>query len=156
MQLYEIIATETSIWLVFELCAGGELFDYLVESGRLGELEVRRIIGQLCVGMAYVHSRGVVHRDLKLENVLLDEKCNIKIADFGFGREYEKGKLLETYCGTTGYASPEMLAGRRYAGEGTSALPLCLSLLMSFSRGRYLVHRCHLICPAYRKPSLRR
>lgn len=129
VQLYEIIATETSIWLVFELCAGGELFDYLVEQGRLQEVEARRIFGQLCLALGYVHAQGVVHRDLKLENVLLDEKCNVKVADFGFGREFDKNKLMETYCGTTGYASPEMLAGRKYTGEGAVA-----SLLFSFMR----------------------
>ena len=122
VQLYEIIATETHIWLVSELCAGGELFDYLVEQGRLQEAEARRIFGQLCLAMAYVHAQGVVHRDLKLENVLLDEKCNVKVADFGFGREFEKGRMMETYCGTTGYASPEMIAGRKYTGEGLALL----------------------------------
>jgi serine/threonine protein kinase len=118
VQLYEIIATESHIWLAAELCAGGELFDYLVEQGRLQESEARRVFGQLCIGLAYIHSQGVVHRDLKLENVLLDERCNVKIADFGFGREFERGRVMDTFCGTTGYASPEMLAGRKYLGEG--------------------------------------
>ncbi|CAE6351781.1 unnamed protein product [Rhizoctonia solani] len=116
-QLFEIIATESSVWLVTELCAGGELFDYLVEKGgRLEEDEARRIIGELCLALDYVHREGAVHRDLKLENVLLDERCTVKLGDFGFTREYDKGKLLDTFCGTTGYAAPEMLAGSRYMG----------------------------------------
>ncbi|KAG8743176.1 hypothetical protein FRC10_000321 [Ceratobasidium sp. 414] len=116
-QLFEVIATESSIWLVTELCAGGELFDFLVEKGgRLSEAETRRIIGELCLALDYVHREGAVHRDLKLENVLLDEKCSVKLGDFGFTREYDKGKLLDTFCGTTGYASPEMLSGKRYLG----------------------------------------
>ncbi|KAH7334897.1 hypothetical protein B0J17DRAFT_671974 [Rhizoctonia solani] len=116
-QLFEIIATESSIWLITELCAGGELFDYLVEKGgRLEEDEARRIVGELCLALDYVHREGVVHRDLKLENVLLDERCSVKLGDFGFTREYEKSKLLDTFCGTTGYAAPEMLAGKRYMG----------------------------------------
>jgi serine/threonine protein kinase len=118
-QLYEVIATESSIWLVTELCAGGELFDYLVEKGRLSETEARRLFGQLCLAMHYVHDSGAVHRDLKLENVLLDDRCNVKIGDFGFTREYEQGRLLETFCGTTGYAAPEMLMGKKYSGPGT-------------------------------------
>ncbi|KAH9810870.1 CAMK/CAMKL/MARK protein kinase, partial [Melampsora americana] len=117
VQLYEVIATEHSIWLITELCAGGELFDYLVEKTRFTESETRRIFGQICLGLGYVHQEGVVHRDLKLENVLLDERCNPKLADFGFGREFEQRKLLDTFCGTTGYAAPEMLAGRKYLGE---------------------------------------
>lgn len=122
LQLYEVIATESNIWLITELCAGGELFDYLVEKGRLGEHEVRRMFGQLCLGVGYIHGQGVVHRDLKLENVLLDERCNVKIADFGFGREFEQRRLMETFCGTTGYAAPEMLAGKKYTGEGESSI----------------------------------
>ncbi|SRR5258708_21211870 len=117
-QLYEVIATETSIWLITELCSGGELYDYLEEKCRLSEEETRRLIGQLCLALHYVHSNGAVHRDLKLENVLLDDRCNVKIGDFGFTREYEQGRLLETYCGTTGYAAPEMLLGEKYSGPG--------------------------------------
>ncbi|KZT70626.1 Pkinase-domain-containing protein [Daedalea quercina L-15889] len=115
-QLFEVIATESNIWLVTELCSGGELFDYLAEKGRLSEEETRVIFGQLCLAVAYVHSKGIVHRDLKLENVLLDEHCRVKLGDFGFTREFERGILLETFCGTTGYASPEMLMAKKYLG----------------------------------------
>jgi serine/threonine protein kinase len=118
VQLYEVIATETSIWLVTELCAGGELFDYLVEQGRIDELEARTLFGQLCLAVAYCHDQGVVHRDLKLENVLLDDHCQVKLSDFGFTREFERGTLMDTFCGTTGYASPEMLMGQKYLGQG--------------------------------------
>lgn len=117
MQLYEVIATEQYIWMVSELCAGGELYDYLVENECLPEPEARRIFGQLCLAVAYVHSKGIVHRDLKLENILLDERCNVKLGDFGFTREFERNRLMHTFCGTTGYASPEMLAGKKYTGE---------------------------------------
>lgn len=119
-QLYEVIATENNIWLVTELCSGGELFDYLAEKGRLDEDETRLFFGQLCLAVAYVHEKGIVHRDLKLENVLLDERCRVKLGDFGFTREFERGSLLETFCGTTGYASPEMLLCEKYLGPGTS------------------------------------
>ncbi|KAJ7233858.1 hypothetical protein B0H12DRAFT_1191879 [Mycena haematopus] len=115
-QMYEVIATENSIWIVAELCSGGELFDYLVEKGRIAEDEAKIIFGQLCLAVGYLHDKGIVHRDLKLENVLLDERCRVKLGDFGFTREFEKGALMETFCGTTGYASPEMLQGRKYLG----------------------------------------
>lgn len=117
-QLYEVLATENSIWLVTELCSGGELFDYLVEKGRLSEEESKKLFGQLCLAMHYVHESGTVHRDLKLENVLLDDRCNVKIGDFGFTREFEHGRFLDTFCGTTGYAAPEMLRGEKYSGPG--------------------------------------
>ena len=120
MQLYEVIATESYMWMVSELCAGGELYDYLVEKGCLSEQEARRVFGQLCLAVAYVHDKGIVHRDIKLENVLLDERCNVKLGDFGFTREYEEQRLMDTFCGTTGYAAPEMLAGKRYVGKRES------------------------------------
>ncbi|KAJ7220565.1 Pkinase-domain-containing protein [Mycena pura] len=115
-QMYEVIATENSIWIVTELCCGGELFDYLVEKGRLSEDETRIIFGQLCLAVAYLHDKGIVHRDLKLENVLLDERCRVKLGDFGFTREFDSGVFMETFCGTTGYAAPEMLQGKKYLG----------------------------------------
>lgn len=118
MKLYEVLATESNIWMVSELCSGGELYDYLVEQEILSEVEARRIFGQLCLAVAYVHGKGIVHRDLKLENVLLDERCNVKLGDFGFTRDFEGKRLMETFCGTTGYAAPEMLAGKKYTGEG--------------------------------------
>jgi len=116
--MYEVIATESNIWIVTELCSGGELFDYLVEKGRLSETETKFIFGQLCLAVAYLHDKGIVHRDLKLENVLLDEHCRVKLGDFGFTREFERGGLMETFCGTTGYAAPEMLSGKKYQGPG--------------------------------------
>jgi serine/threonine protein kinase len=123
--MYEVIATESAIWIVTELCCGGELFDYLAEKGRLSEDEARTVFGQLCLAVSYLHDKGIVHRDLKLENVLLDEKCRVKLGDFGFTREFDKNVLLETFCGTTGYASPEMLQGKKYCGPGMSTIKLC-------------------------------
>lgn len=128
LSLFELVATESSIYLVTELCAGGELFDYLVEQdqARLSLPETRRIFAQLVLGVAYLHGEGVVHRDLKLENVLLDENVNVKIADLGFGREFEKGRFMDTRVGTLGYMAPEVVAGQRYLGEGAPFVPLSL------------------------------
>jgi len=61
------------------------------------------------------------NRDLKLENILLDKSENIKLVDFGFTREYEAKRLLETWCGTYSYAAPEMIQGERYSGEGITS-----------------------------------
>lgn len=93
VHLHEIIATESHIWLVTELCSGGELFDYLVERGRILEGEARRLFGELTLAVGWLHMHGVVHRDLKLENVLLDGELRIKLGDLGFAREWQKGRL---------------------------------------------------------------
>ncbi|WFD43122.1 hypothetical protein MPSI1_001775 [Malassezia psittaci] len=116
LQLYEVIQSESYIWMVTELCAGGELYDYVVDRGHLVESEARDFFGHLCLAVAYIHGRGIVHRDLKLENILLDADNRIKLSDFGFTREYEPHQFLRTRCGTTAYAAPEMLSGSRYLG----------------------------------------
>jgi serine/threonine protein kinase len=117
VQLFEVIETESNIWLVFELCSGGELYDYIVERGTIPEPEARIIFGQLCLAIAHIHSLGIVHRDLKLENILLDAQRNVKLSDFGFTREFESRMYMDTRCGTTAYAAPEMLANKRYLGQ---------------------------------------
>jgi len=116
ISLLEVIPTETEIYMVLEYCEGGELYDFLVERGRLRENLARKMFGQLCRAVKYCHDRRVVHRDLKLENILLDAHNNIKLGDFGFTRECESKKLLETICGSTGYSAPEMLLAKKYSG----------------------------------------
>lgn len=79
---------------------------------------MQKIFTQLVGAVAYIHSKSCVHRDLKLENVLLDKNDNVKLCDFGFTREYEgKANYLQTFCGTVCYSAPEMLRGEKYAGE---------------------------------------
>jgi serine/threonine protein kinase len=116
-RLYEVIVTETLVWLVLEWCPGDELYNKLVE-GPMEPQKVQRIFTQLVGAVSYVHSKSCVHRDLKLENILLDKHGNVKVVDFGFTREYEgKASYLQTWCGTVCYSAPEMLKGEKYAGE---------------------------------------
>lgn len=79
---------------------------------------MQKVFTQLVGAVAYVHNASCVHRDLKLENILLDKNENVKLCDFGFTREYEgKASYLQTFCGTVCYSAPEMLKGEKYAGE---------------------------------------
>ncbi|WEW60319.1 hypothetical protein PRK78_005804 [Emydomyces testavorans] len=117
-RLYEIIVTEKLVWLVLEYCPGDELYNYLLRNGPLPIEKAQKIFTQLVGAVAYVHSKSCVHRDLKLENILLDKHENVKLCDFGFTREYEgKASYLQTFCGTICYSAPEMLKGEKYAGE---------------------------------------
>ncbi|KAL2439103.1 Serine/threonine-protein kinase ppk16 [Exophiala dermatitidis] len=117
-RLYEVIITETLVWLVLEYCPGDELYNYLCRNGPLPVETVQKIFTQLVGAVAYIHSKSCVHRDLKLENVLLDKNDNVKLCDFGFTREYDgKASYLQTFCGTVCYSAPEMLRGEKYAGE---------------------------------------
>lgn len=114
IQLYEIIETPRQLYLIMEFCPGGELFDHIVEQGRVKEPEASRFFHQIMAGVEQIHRMNVVHRDLKPENLLLDEQKNIKIVDFGLSNTYQDGQLLKTACGSPCYAAPEMVAGQRY------------------------------------------
>jgi serine/threonine protein kinase len=135
-RLYEVIVTEQLVWLVLEYCPGmahdahilttsasnfapgDELYNYLLQHGALEPSKVQRIFTQLVGAVSYVHNKSCVHRDLKLENILLDKNGDVKLVDFGFTREYEgKSNYLQTWCGTICYSAPEMLKGEKYAGE---------------------------------------
>ncbi|KAJ3560755.1 hypothetical protein NPX13_g9196 [Xylaria arbuscula] len=117
-RLYEVIVTESLVWLVLEYCPGDELYNYLLKHGPLPVDKVQKIFAQLVGAVSYVHQQSCVHRDLKLENILLDKHENVKLVDFGFTREYEgKSNYLQTFCGTVCYSAPEMLKGEKYAGE---------------------------------------
>ncbi|KIV94688.1 hypothetical protein PV10_02432 [Exophiala mesophila] len=117
-RLYEVIVTESSVWLALEYCPGDELYNYLCRKGALPLETAQKIFAQLVGAVTYIHSKSCVHRDLKLENVLLDKHENVKLCDFGFTREYEgKASYLQTFCGTVCYSAPEMLKGEKYAGE---------------------------------------
>ncbi|KAI6249663.1 Serine/threonine-protein kinase ppk16 [Erysiphe necator] len=117
-RLYEVIVTENLVWLVLEYCPGDELYNYLLKHGRLSVEKVQKVFTQLVGAVSYVHAASCVHRDLKLENIMLDKNENVKLCDFGFTREYEgKGNYLQTYCGTVAYSAPEMMKGEKYAGE---------------------------------------
>ncbi|KAK4228137.1 Serine/threonine-protein kinase ppk16 [Podospora fimiseda] len=117
-RLYEVIVTESLVWLVLEYCPGDELYNYLLKHGKLPVDKVQKTFTQLVGAVCYVHQQNCVHRDLKLENILLDKNENVKLCDFGFTREYEgKANYLQTFCGTICYSAPEMLKGEKYAGE---------------------------------------
>jgi len=117
-RLYEVIVTENLVWLVLEYCPGDELYNHILNHGRMAPEKVQKIFTQLVGAVNYVHAKGCVHRDLKLENILLDKHENVKLVDFGFTREYKGAtSYLQTWCGTVCYSAPEMLKGEKYAGE---------------------------------------
>ncbi|KAL6463192.1 hypothetical protein MHYP_G00275830 [Metynnis hypsauchen] len=116
VQLFEVIETEKTLYLVMEYASGGEVFDYLVSHGRMKEIEARAKFRQIVSAVHYCHQKNIVHRDLKAENLLLDADSNIKIADFGFSNEFTLGNKLDTFCGSPPYAAPELFQGKKYDG----------------------------------------
>ncbi|KAH8330772.1 hypothetical protein KR067_007324 [Drosophila pandora] len=116
IHIYEVFENREKMVLVMEFAAGGELYDYLSERKVLSEEEARRIFRQVATAVYYCHKHKICHRDLKLENILLDEKGNAKIADFGLSNVFDDQRLLATFCGSPLYASPEIVEGTPYQG----------------------------------------
>jgi len=102
-----------------EYASGGELFGHILARKYLKEPEASKYFSQLIVGVSYLHNHGIVHRDLKLENLLLDKNRNIIITDFGFANRFSKetDDLLSTSCGSPCYAAPELVVNDCYVGE---------------------------------------
>ncbi|XP_076238535.1 BRSK family serine/threonine-protein kinase sugar-free frosting isoform X2 [Calliopsis andreniformis] len=115
--LSDVYENKKYLYLVLEHVSGGELFDYLVKKGRLTPKEARRFFRQIISALDFCHSHSICHRDLKPENLLLDEKNNIKIADFGMASLQPAGSMLETSCGSPHYACPEVIRGEKYDGR---------------------------------------
>ncbi|XP_071875839.1 nuak family kinase 1 isoform X4 [Bombus fervidus] len=116
IHIYEVFENREKMVLVMEYAAGGELYDYLSERKVLTEHEARRIFRQIATAVFYCHKHKICHRDLKLENILLDQVGNAKIADFGLSNVFDEQRLLNTFCGSPLYASPEIVKGTPYHG----------------------------------------
>ncbi|XP_076653403.1 phosphorylase kinase gamma isoform X2 [Halictus rubicundus] len=109
IELHDVFESSTFIFLIFEICKNGELFDYLTSVVTLSEKKTRYIMRQVFEGVQHIHNQEIVHRDLKPENILLDDNLNVKITDFGFARLLKGTDKLYDLCGTPGYLAPEVL-----------------------------------------------
>ncbi|KAK9476258.1 kinase-like domain-containing protein [Lipomyces japonicus] len=127
-RLYEVIVTESLVWLALEYCPGDELYTFLINKGKLSIEQAQQIFSQISGAVAYIHMKNIVHRDLKLENILLDKRQSAKLCDFGFTRECEPKRLLQTFCGTICYAAPEMVKGEKYHGQAVDVWSLGIIL----------------------------
>ncbi|XP_027869921.1 serine/threonine-protein kinase BRSK2-like isoform X2 [Xiphophorus couchianus] len=121
LKLHDVYENKKYLYLVLEHVSGGELFDYLVKKGRLTPKEARKFFRQIISALDFCHSHSICHRDLKPENLLLDEKNNIRIADFGMASLQVGDSLLETSCGSPHYACPEVIRGEKYDGRKADA-----------------------------------
>ncbi|KAF9470471.1 Pkinase-domain-containing protein, partial [Pholiota conissans] len=111
--LHDYFETAHNLYLVFDLCTGGELFDRICAKGNYYEADARGLVRTIFIAVKYIHDAGIVHRDLKPENLLfrtVSEEADIMIADFGLSRVMEEEKLnqLTEICGTPGYMAPEI------------------------------------------------
>lgn len=139
LRMFETIDTPKRIHIVTEYCAGGNLCTYVKGRGRLAEAEARRIFGQLVANIEYLHAQGIIHRDIKLENVLFaDEKRDVvKLVDFGFAVVVpDPWRRLRIFCGTPSYMAPEICQRREYYGRPVDVWSLGV-LLYAMVVGRF-------------------
>ncbi|KDR72880.1 hypothetical protein GALMADRAFT_158535 [Galerina marginata CBS 339.88] len=112
----EMIVHQHHYYMVFEYVNGGQMLDYIISHGRLRERVARKFARQIGSALEYCHLNNVVHRDLKIENILISQTGNIKIIDFGLSNLYDPVAHLATFCGSLYFAAPELLNARVYTG----------------------------------------
>ncbi|VVA95723.1 unnamed protein product [Arabis nemorensis] len=115
----EVLLTATHLAIVMEYAAGGELFERICSAGRFSEDEARFFFQQLISGVSYCHSLQICHRDLKLENTLLDGSAapRVKICDFGYSKSGVLHSQPKSTVGTPAYIAPEVLSKKEYDGK---------------------------------------
>eukprot|EP01012_Entosiphon_sulcatum_P019422 TRINITY_DN242_c0_g1_i2.p1 TRINITY_DN242_c0_g1~~TRINITY_DN242_c0_g1_i2.p1 ORF type:complete len:325 (+),score=56.26 TRINITY_DN242_c0_g1_i2:35-1009(+) len=117
MKLHEVIEAKDMRYIVLEYLPGGELYDYMLkQGGKLPIDQVFRFFFELVIAISFMHRNSIVHRDIKMENLILDATGNIKVADFGMACSVPPGVLLEESVGSPHYACPEIVKGVKYNG----------------------------------------
>lgn len=116
IKYYRSIETTHRIYIVMEYASNGSLLDMVRQENHFSEQKAKHVYLQLIDALEYIHSRGIVHRDIKCENILFDDNDVLKIIDFGFASCYKENKraLSETYCGSRAYCCPELLKQKPY------------------------------------------
>ena len=95
VKLYETFESEKHVLFSMEMCAGGDLLNYVRKRRKLKEPVAKILFKQIIEAIGYIHTRSIVHRDIKLDNILLDGKGNVKIGDFGVSRIYREGQIMK-------------------------------------------------------------
>lgn len=110
-RLYDVYESADHLHLIMECMEGGELFDRVTELKQFSERDAADAVWQMLLALNYLHSHGIVHRDLKLENFLYDQKnsSHLKLIDFGFSKVWEPNVKMHVSCGTLSYVAPEVL-----------------------------------------------
>jgi serine/threonine protein kinase len=116
-----------------ELCSGGDLLNYVRKRRKLKEDIAKYVFKQVVEGLHYCHSKRIVHRDIKLDNLLLDEDGSVKLCDFGVSKHLKDyNEVMTEQCGTPAYIAPEILKDKGYKGFGVDiwSLGVCLYAML--------------------------
>lgn len=112
----DVVRTTYHWYMLFEYVNGGQMLDYIISHGRLKEKQARKFSRQIASSLDYCHRNSIVHRDLKIENILISKTGDIKIIDFGLSNLFAPQGHLKTFCGSLYFAAPELLQARAYTG----------------------------------------
>lgn len=115
-QLKEYITEGDKYYMFLEYVDGGQLLDYIIKHGKLREKQARKFARQIVSALDYCHRNSIVHRDLKIENILITQSEQLKIIDFGLSNVYSPTQQLNTFCGSLYFAAPELLRAKQYTG----------------------------------------
>ncbi|KAI3388480.1 hypothetical protein SNEBB_002623 [Seison nebaliae] len=142
-KLYRVALTKEDLYLFMEYMEGGELLTYISKHKKLSEKISFSFFRQLVDALDYCHQNNVVHRDLKLENVLLDKEYEkVKLVDFGLSNCLKDGEFFATSCGSPSYAAPEIVWGRIYSGPEVDYWSLgCILFAMLYGRLPFYAER---------------
>ncbi|KAJ2289277.1 Serine/threonine-protein kinase, partial [Coemansia sp. RSA 2706] len=114
--LHDVVVHPNHYYIFQELVSGGQMLDYIISHGRLKEKHARKFARQIASAIDYCHHNSIVHRDLKIENILISANGNIKLIDFGLSNLYSPRAQLSTFCGSLYFAAPELLNAQPYTG----------------------------------------
>ncbi|XP_012730014.2 ribosomal protein S6 kinase-related protein [Fundulus heteroclitus] len=114
LSLQDCWQTQRHLFIMFDYCSAGDLYTYWLLKGRFEEDEVRLLAAELGGALGFLHDLGIVHRDLKMENILLSDQGHLRLSDFGLSRHLDRGGRAFTVCGTIQYMAPEVLSGGPY------------------------------------------
>ena len=112
VRVYDYMQEGKKYYLLMDYVQKGDMYKLLKKKKKLGEKEVKHLVFQLVSALSYLHGKGIMHRDLKLENLLLDEGNWLKLCDFGWCTD--KTSLRSTFCGTYEYMAPELVGNYNY------------------------------------------
>ncbi|EDU40189.1 SPS1 Serine threonine protein kinase [Pyrenophora tritici-repentis] len=112
----DVVRTNFHWYMMFEFVNGGQMLDYIISHGRLKEKQARKFARQIASALDYCHRNSIVHRDLKIENILISKMGDIKIIDFGLSNLFSPRNQLKTFCGSLYFAAPELLQAKQYTG----------------------------------------
>jgi len=130
IKLHDVYETEFNLYLVQELCTGGELFDEITRRGNYTEKDASLVVIQILKGVAHMHQKGIAHCDLKPDNLLFHADGVLKIIDFGMAKRIPRSRFLKRMCGTPYYTAPEIIKGQYHKSADCWAIGVIMFVML--------------------------